>query len=213
MQVEATQPSIYGLMAEFETPEALTEATQKSIEAGYKKLDAYTPFPVEELSELVASVRQKFHLLPWLVLGAGITGVLGAYLGQFYMAAVDEFSIFNLWRFDIIGYPLNIGGRPLDSWVAFMVVMFELTVLFSAGTAVIGMFALNGLPMHYHPVFNVERFSMVSTDKFFLCIEARDANFDVGKTKEFLQSLNPVGEVEEVPASEVPDGEMEGIEL
>lgn len=212
MQVEVTQPSIYGLMAEFETPEALTEATQKAIEAGYKKLDAYTPFPVEELSELVASVRQKFHLLPWLVLGAGITGLSAAYLGQLYMAAI-EFPVLDIWRFTIEGYALNIGGRPYNSWVAFMVVMFELTVLFSAGTAVVGMFALNGLPMHYHPVFNVERFSMASTDKFFLCIEAKDASFDAGKTKEFLQSLNPVGEVEEVPASEVPDGEMEGIEL
>ena len=212
MHSETVTPSVYGLMAEFETPEDLTEATRKTIQAGYKKLDAYTPFPVAELSELVASVRQRFHLLPVLVLGAGITGLLSAYAMQYYMAGVDM-PLLQFWRIIINGYPMNLGSRSYNSWIAFTVVMFEMTVLFSAGTAVFGMFILNGLPMLYHPVFNVERFAGASTDKFFLCVEAKDPNFDLEKTKQFLQSLNPIGDVEDVPATEIPDKEMEWPEL
>lgn len=212
MHAETVKSPVYGLMAEFETPEDLVEATRKTIAEGYKKLDAYTPFPVEEASELVASVRQTYHLLPVLVLGAGVTGIITAYVMQYYTAGVD-YPILNLWRIIINGYPLNIGARAFNSWPAFAVIMFEMTVLFSAGAAVFGMFALNGLPLPYHPVFNVDRFRMASTDKFFLCVEATDPNFDLEKTKAFLQSLNPVDEVEEVPASESPDKEIEWPEL
>jgi hypothetical protein len=212
MHTDTVKPTVYGLMAEFETPEDLTEATRKAIDGGYTKLDAYTPFPVAELSDLVASVRQKFHILPLLVLGAGITGVTVAFLMQYYIAAVDM-PVLNLWRIIINGYPMNLGSRPFNSWPAFTVVMFEMTVLFSAGTAVFGMIGLNYLPMPYHPVFNVERFSRASSDKFFLCIEAIDPNFELEKTKQFLVGLKPVGKVEEVAASEVPDKEIEWPEL
>jgi hypothetical protein len=212
MHTDIVKPTVYGLMAEFETPEDLTEAARKTIDGGYTKLDAYTPFPVEELSELVASVRQKFHVLPLLVLGAGITGVTVAYLMQYYMAAVDV-PIFQFWRIIINGYPMNLGSRALNSWPAFTVVMFEMTVLFSAGAAVFGMLGLNYLPMPYHPVFNVERFSRASSDKFFLCIEAIDPNFDLRRTKQFLEGLKPVGIVEEVATSEIPDKEIEWPEL
>ncbi|MCB0156224.1 MAG: DUF3341 domain-containing protein [Anaerolineae bacterium] len=178
MQATAEKPSnIYGLLAEFETPEALTAATRRVAEAGYRQLDAYSPFPIEELSEVVTQARKQWNVLPYLVLGGGITGTILGFALQYFVSVID--------------YPLNIGGRPLNSWPAFVVVSFETTVLLAAFAAVFGMIILNGLPMPYHPVFNEPRFTMASTDKFFLCIEAKDPKFHPDETRAFLESLNP----------------------
>jgi hypothetical protein len=159
-------------MGEFSTPEDLLAATKKTREAGYKHVEAYTPFPVEGLSEAVGF---KWTAVPLLTLIGGLGGGLTGFGLQYWVAAIT--------------YPLNIGGRPLNSWPAFIPVTFELTVLGASIFAVFGMLALNKLPQPYHPVFNVERFSQASTDKFFLCIEARDPKFDLGETSRFLQSL------------------------
>ena len=171
---------IYGLMAEFTDPTALVAAARRTREQGYRTLDAYTPFPIEELNEALDLHRNR---LPLIVLIGGIIGGLTGYLMQYYIA--------------VIHYPLNVGGRPLHSWPAFIIVTFEMTILFAGISAVLGMLALNGLPMPYHPVFNVPRFALASRNRFFLCIEARDPLFDRRRTAEFLESLQP-REVSEV---------------
>lgn len=175
------EQSLYGLMAEFETPEALLMATRRARAEGYRKMDAYTPFPIEELGDLL---HASSFSIPLIVLGGGITGFLTGLALQYWTAAVD--------------YPLNIGGRPPASWVAFIPVSFELTILFAALAAVLGMFALNGLPMPYHPTFNVARFARASQDRFFLLIEARDPFFKYARTRDFLQGLD-AREVSDVP--------------
>ena len=167
--------SLYGLMAEFETPEEILAASHKAYAQGYRKMDAYTPFPVEGLNEAIGFHR---HEMPLLVLLGGIFGCVGGYLLQ-------------VWAM-VWSYPLNVGGRPLNSWPAFVPVTFELTILCAGLAAVLGMLALNGLPMPYHPVFNVPRFALATRSRFFLCIQARDRLYDVEKTKEFLKSLKPV---------------------
>ena len=164
---------LFGVMGEFSTPEDLLAATKKAREAGYKHVEAYTPFPVEGLSEAVGF---KWTAVPLLTLMGGVGGGLTGFGLQYWVAAIT--------------YPINIGGRPLNSWPAFIPVTFELTVLGASIFAVFGMLALNKLPQPYHPVFNVERFSQASTDKFFLCIEARDPKFDLVETSKFLQSLH-----------------------
>jgi hypothetical protein len=164
---------LFGVMGEFSTPEDLLAATKKAREAGYKNVEAYTPFPVEGLSEAVGF---KWTAVPLLTLMGGVGGGLTGFGLQYWVAAIT--------------YPLNIGGRPLNSWPAFIPVTFELTVLGASIFAVFGMLALNKLPQPYHPVFNVERFGQASTDKFFLCIEARDPKFDLAETSRFLQSLH-----------------------
>ncbi len=164
---------LFGVMGEFSTPEDLLAATKKAREAGYKHVEAYTPFPVEGLSEAVGF---KWTAVPLLTLMGGLGGGLTGFGLQYWVAAIT--------------YPLNIGGRPLNSWPAFIPVTFELTVLGASIFAVFSMLALNKLPQPYHPVFNVERFSQASTDKFFLCIEARDPKFDLVETSKFLQSLH-----------------------
>jgi hypothetical protein len=164
---------LFGVMGEFSTPEDLLAATKKAREAGYKHVEAYTPFPVEGLSEAVGF---KWTAVPLLTLAGGLGGGLTGFGLQYWVAAIT--------------YPLNIGGRPLNSWPAFIPVTFELTVLGASIFAVFGMLALNKLPQPYHPVFNVERFAQASTDKFFLCIEARDPKFDLAETSRFLQSLH-----------------------
>jgi len=172
---------IYGLMAEFDTPTQLVTAVRKARAEGYRVMDAYSPFPIEELAEAL-----HFHdrRLPLIVLIGGICGGLGGYLLEYWTSAID--------------YPLNVGGRPLHSWPAFVPVTFECTVLIAAFAAVLGMLALNGLPMPYHPVFNVPRFALASRDQFFLCIEAIDPHFDREITWRFLQRLDPqsISEVE-----------------
>ena len=164
---------LFGVMGEFSTPEDLLAATKKVREAGYRHVEAYTPFPVEGLSEAVGF---KWTAVPLLTLMGGVGGGLTGFGLQYWVAAIT--------------YPINIGGRPLNSWPAFIPVTFELTVLGASIFAVFGMLALNKLPQPYHPVFNVERFAQASTDKFFLCIEARDPKFDLVETSKFLQSLH-----------------------
>jgi hypothetical protein len=159
-------------MAEFDTAEDLLEAAQRAYAEGYRHMDAYSPFPVAGLAEAIGFHRTK---LPLIVLLGGIAGGLAGYLLQYYTAVID--------------YPLNVGGRPLHSWPAFIPVTFEMTVLIAALFAVLGMLALNGLPMPYHPVFNVARFELASRNLFFLCIESIDPRFDVARTRFFLESL------------------------
>ena len=163
---------IYGLLAEFVDAEDLLRATQEARDRGYQKMEAYTPFPVLGLAEVLNVQGRR---LPLIVLAGGILGGGGALFMQWYSAVID--------------YPFNVGGRPPASWPAFMPIAFELTILIAAFTTVLGMFALNGLPQPYHPVFNVPEFAEASLDRFFLCIEADDALFDREETRYFLESL------------------------
>lgn len=171
---------IYGVLAEFDSPTALVSAARAAHEKGYRKLDAYSPFPIEELSEALHLHHNK---LPLIVLIGGILGGLGGYLLQYYVTVVE--------------YPLNIAGRPLHSWPAYVVITFEMTILIASISAVLGLLALCGLPMPYHPTFNVPRFVQASRNRFFLCIEATDPLFDHARTCEFLETLEP-REVSEV---------------
>lgn len=165
-------PPIYGLMAEFHTPTEIVAAAHHVHEAGYRKVDAYTPYPIEEVSE---ALELHHSPLPKLVLAGGILGCLVGYGLQYWSSVIE--------------YPMNIGGRPFNSWVSFIPATFETTILFAAGTAVLGMLALNGLPEPYHPVFNVPSFALATRDKFFICIEATDPKFDRTGTRKFLESL------------------------
>ena len=167
---------VYGVMAEFRTPEALVAATHAAKHAGYSKMDAYTPFPIEEVIEEVAPGDTG---VPRLVLIAGIIGALSGFAIQYIG--------------NIIDYPMNIGGRPLDitNWPSMIPITFELGILLASFTAAISMVVLNGLPMPYHPVFNVPRFERASQDAFFLCIEATDPLFDRAQTSAFLRTLGP----------------------
>ena len=166
------RPPIWGLLAEFESPTALVEAAARVRDAGYKRIDAHTPFPIEELPE---ALGVKPTILPLLVLCGALVGCVGGYFMQYYASNV--------------AYPLNVGGRPMHSWPMFVPITFELTVLLGGLTAVIGMLALNGLPMPYHPLFNVPRFALATRDRFFLVIEARDRRFDRQGTARFLREI------------------------
>jgi hypothetical protein len=166
------RPEIYGLMAEFPDPASVVAAARQVREAGYRKVDAFSPYPIEALSEALEFHKSK---LPLLVLMGGAAGLVGGYGLQYWTSVID--------------YPLNIGGRPFHSWVSFIPVTFEVTILLAALTAVLGMLALNGLPEPYHPVFNVPRFALASKDRFFICIEATDPRFDHDETWRFLTSL------------------------
>ncbi len=174
--------ALHGLMAEFDDPNVLVAATRRAYEEGYRRMDAYSPFPIEELSEALGIHSTA---VPLLVLVGGIVGGLSGYGLEYWVSA--------------IAYPLNVGGRPFNSWPAFIPVTFEMTVLVAALTAVLGMLALNGLPQLYHPVFNVSRFALASRDRFFLCIEARDPKFDLRATRSFLESFAPREVSEVVP--------------
>ncbi len=172
---------LYGLMAEFETPEQLVRAAEAAHHEGYRKMDAYSPLPIEEL-------HHAMHIpdspLPKFVLAGGIAGMIGGFGLLYWIAAIT--------------YPLNVGGRPYNSWPAFIPITFETTVLLAGLTTLVTLVFLCGFPMPYHPVFNVPRFKHASRDRFFLCIEAEDAKFDLQRTKEFLQTLHAheVAEVE-----------------
>jgi hypothetical protein len=173
---------IYGLLAEFESPEEVLAAAHRTREAGYKSFDAYSPIPVEGLAEAVGF---DWTALPSMVLAGGILGGCTGF-GMCYYA-------------NVISYPWNIGGKPPNSWPMWIAITFELTILGASLTAVFGMLALNRLPQPYHPLFNAPRFMMASTDRFFLCITARDEKFDRLATRAFLEGLHPheVIEVEE----------------
>jgi len=175
------RPPIHGLMAEFDSPTELVLAARRAHDQGYRKMDAYTPFPIEELSDAIGFRHTR---LPLVVLIGGIVGCLGGYGLQYWVSAIE--------------YPLNVGGRPYNSWPSFIPITFETTVLVAALSAVLGMLALNGLPMPYHPVFNVKSFALASKDKFFLCIEAEDPLYDRAATEHFLKTLRP-REIAEVP--------------
>jgi Protein of unknown function (DUF3341) len=177
-----TKPGLYGLMAEFHDPKELVTAARRVREAGYSRVDAFSPYPMEAVSEALGLHRSR---LPLLVLIGGVAGLVAGY-GLQYWASVIE-------------YPMNIGGKPYHSLPAFVPPAFETTILFAALTAVLGMLALNGLPEPYHPVFNVPGFALATKDRFFICIEASDPKFDLDQTRSFLQSLGPtvVSEVEQ----------------
>jgi hypothetical protein len=172
---------LHGLMAEFDTAEELLRATRRARSAGYRHMDAYTPFPVEGLSDAL-----DFHTraVPLICLFGGLAGLLTA-TGMQY--GIHVFLL-----------PINVGGRPLDSWPSFVPVMFELTVLFAALSMLVGLLILNGLPQPYHPVFNVAAFAQASRDRFFLCIEASDPSFDAAATRRLLEEL-AAREVRDVP--------------
>jgi hypothetical protein len=174
-------PAIYGILAEFDSPTDLVYATKAAYAAGYRKMDAYSPFPIEEASEALGFHKSR---VPLIVLLGGLLGGLSGFGLQYWI--------------NVISYPLNIGGKPYNSWPAFIVPTFEMTILFAGLAGVFGMFALNGLPMPYHPLFNVDRFSAVTRDKFFLCVEAADPKFDVVDTQRFMESLKPLS-ISEVP--------------
>jgi len=173
---------LHGLMARFETPEQLLEAAHSAYGAGYRQMDAYSPMPIEGLAEAIGFTR---HWVSTAVLAGGLAGCIGG------------FSL--LYWITMIAYPHNVGGRPFNSWPMYIPITFECTVLLAALTSVVGMLMMNGLPMPYHPVFNLKSFAeRASVDRFFLCIEAQDPMFDAEKTKTFLMGLNAeeVAEVE-----------------
>ena len=170
----ATRSSVYGLMAEFDDPTTLVAATDRAHHQGYRRMDAYSPFPIEELHDAIGSPPSR---LPLIVLIGGLLGCIGGYVLQYWVS--------------VVAYPVNVGGKPFHSWPAFIPVTFECTILAAALAAVLGMLALNGLPMPYHPVFNVPRFALASRNRFFLVIEAADTNFELEETRRFLETLDP----------------------
>ncbi len=170
------QLPLYGLLAEFENPEELLSAVRRAREAGFRKMDAFTPLPVHGLAEEMGFRGRK---LPIIVLLGGLAGMIGGYGLQYWVSVIE--------------YPLNIGGRPMHSWPAFVPITFETTILLAALATVLGLLALNGLPMPYHPVFNVRRFKLATRNRFFLCLEAVDPRFDREATREFLLGLNARG--------------------
>ncbi|HEX8476088.1 MAG TPA: DUF3341 domain-containing protein [Pyrinomonadaceae bacterium] len=174
MKPKKLRPPIYGLMAEFEDPNTIVAAAHRVHDEGYRRTDAFSPYPIEALSEAIGVHTTK---MPLIVLVGGIIGCLAGYLMQYYVHVID--------------YPLNVGGKPLHSWPAFIPITFETTVLGAALGAVFGMLALNGLPEPYHPVFNTPNFALASRDRFFLLIEATDPKFDREATADFLRSLGP----------------------
>jgi hypothetical protein len=171
---------IYGLIAEFDTPSELVHATEQARRAGYRRMECYTPYPVEEAAEALHFHKNR---VPLITLLGGLMGVTTAFLMQTWI---------NVW-----GYPLNIAGRPLFSWPAFIIPAYEWTILFSGLTAGFGMLALNGLPQLYHPVFNAPNFrNGATTDKFFLCLEATDPKFSLTETRAFLEQFPAISVVE-----------------
>jgi hypothetical protein len=182
MQPSTKKRPLYGLIAEFDNPEDLLAAARRAHAEGYRRMDAFTPLPVEGLAEAVGFEKTR---LPLVVFIGGLCGCIGGFLLQYYP--------------NVIGYPLDIGGKPYNSWPAFIPITFELTILAAALSAVFGMLAMNGLPTPYHPVFNAPRFELASRNRFFLCIKARDAKFDLANTREFMQGLK-AREVSEVEA-------------
>lgn len=169
--MKEAQP-IYGLMAEFDSAEELLRAAKKARLAGYKKLDAFTPFPIEGLTE---ALGKKKSLVPFLVFFGGAFGCLGGFFME--------------WFANVIHYRINSGGRPYNSWPAFIPITFELTILFAGFTALFALIFLNRQPQLYHPVFNAPNFERASLDKFFLCIQSDDIRFNLESTGAFMRNL------------------------
>ncbi|MGH7202132.1 MAG: DUF3341 domain-containing protein [Planctomycetaceae bacterium] len=177
-----TPEPLYGLLAEFDDPDRLLLAARRARAEGYQRVDAYSPFPMEELADAIGFHRTR---MPLVVLIGGIVGTVGGYALQYWVSVIE--------------YPLNIGGRALHSWPAFIPVTFECAVLAASLFAVLGMLALNGLPRPHHPLFQVPQFDRATVDRFFLCIPAADAKFHPATTRQFLEDLQPI-EVIDVPA-------------
>jgi hypothetical protein len=165
-------PRLYGVMAQFDSPSALVAAARDTYAAGYRQINGYSPFPIEELSDAIGFKRTT---LPLIVLAGGIIGAVGGFFMQYWMEVID--------------YPINVGGKPFNSWPAFIPITFECTVLAAAFAAVFGMLALNKLPQPYHPVFNATNFALATRDSFFLVIESKDPKFDHDEAMRFLKSL------------------------
>lgn len=182
MKIAERKPMAYGYIAQFSEAEQLVTAAQRTRDAGYEKVDAFSPYAIEGLAEVL---KQKDDRVPWIVFICGMTGASLGFLLQYYVTFID--------------FPLNIGGRPNFSWPSFIPITFECGVLAAAFGAVIGMLVLNGLPKPYHPVFNVPEFDSATDDKFFLLVEADDPNFEKENTRNFLATLGPE-KVTEVPA-------------
>jgi hypothetical protein len=171
-----TRSLLYGFLAEFGDPESLKQCIRSARQQGFRRIDAYTPFPIEGLSEELGLPRS---VIPLIVLVGGILGGVAGAGMQWYSSVID--------------YPLNIGGRPFNSWPSFVVITFELTILIAGLSGALGMLALNGLPKPHHPLFNQPHFDRASQDRFFFCIEAKDPKFDTEETWKFLEGLKPEG--------------------
>jgi hypothetical protein len=168
------EPGIYGLLAEYDTVPGLVGAAEKAHERGYRRMDTYSPFPIEPAAEAIGFHKNRVALV---VLIGGLLGGMGGYSLEYWVS--------------VLAYPINVGGKPWHAWPAFIPVTFECTVLGAAISAFIGMLVMNGLPMPYHPVFNAPNFTAASKDKFFLCIEAADPQFDLSSTRRFLEETGP----------------------
>src|SRR5712671_8189388 len=164
---------LYGVMAQFDNPSALVAAARETYAAGYRRINGYSPFPIEELSEAIGFRRT---ILPVIVLIGGILGGLGGFFMQYWMEVID--------------YPLNVGGKPYNSWPAFIPITFESTVLLAAFAAVLGMLVLNKLPQPYHPVFNAPNFALATRDRFFLVVESNDPKYDHAAVVALMKSLD-----------------------
>lgn len=174
MKKADTQPKLYGVMAQFDNPSQLVAAARSAYEDGYRQINGYSPFPIEELDEAIGFKRTT---LPYIVFAGGVLGALGGFFMQYWMEVVD--------------YPLIVGGKPFNSWPAFIPITFECTILGAAFAAVFGMLALNKLPQPYHPVFNAPSFALATRDSFFLVIEAKDLKFNHDEAVQFLKNLDP----------------------
>ncbi len=164
----------YGLIAEFDRTEDVIEATQAAYDHGYRQMEAYSPFPVDGLAEALGFKKNRIAAC---VLIGGVTGGLTGFFMQWYSA--------------VLSYPIDVGGRPLNSWPAFIPITFEMTILFAALSAVLGMLGLNGLPRPHHPIFNAPNFVMASRNRFFLCLQSRDPLFDEVESRRFLEKFKP----------------------
>ncbi len=182
MTHEAPKNGVFGIVAEFTTPEEVLSAARRTKEAGYEKVEAYTPFPVHGLAD---ALGPEDHRVKWIIFWGGVAGAIGGFYMQWWVSAV--------------AYPHNVGGKPLFSWPAFVPITFECMVLIASFAAVIGMLALSGLPRPHHPIFDAKNFDRASRDRFFLCIEADDPAFDPEEVTRFLRSLG-AQDVSEVPA-------------
>ena len=173
--MKPSKPQLYGVMAQFDTPSHLVAAAREAYAAGYRLINGYSPFPIEELDEAIGF---KHTTLPLIVFAGGVLGALGGFFLQYWTEVMD--------------YPLIVGGKPFNSWPAFIPITFECTVLGAAFAAVFGMLALNKLPQPYHPVFNAPSFALATRDSFFLVIEAKDPKFNREEAVRFLKTLEPL---------------------